>query len=404
MVEKSTRAGIAYYWRPPGRDVAKECPVHAEALGSDYGGAVARAQFLNEHLDAWRNGLGEPKSLDLGGTFGTIDWWIETYLRTDAYTNLSVRSRADYRDALERLADLQTNLTDARTGGRSRVGALPVASLSPAAVDKLYSMLRAGGAVRQANYPIDVARRAWKVVARKYPAQFLIPNPTNPRERMALNPFVGVERVRGEGTTEPASRIEAYALAETLAGIGHPTLGAAALICYEWLQRPENVLAGKISWTDYRPAHHPLAVRINHHKTKKKIWQPLEDDGGQLYPEIEAFLASVPRLGVPIVLFEPERGPKNASTGKRTPRLYSLEHARHVVQRARAKAGLPKHVTLAACRHGGMTELGDAGLTEPQIMSLSAHETPAAARVYVKRTELQRMSAARKRRQFVERS
>jgi hypothetical protein len=49
-----------------------------------------------------------------------------------------------------------------------------------------------------------------------------------------------------------------------------------------------------------------------------------------------------------------------------------------------------------------MTELGDGGLTEPQIMSLSAHETPTAARVYVKRTELQRMSAARKRRQFVD--
>src|SRR5262245_48534990 len=64
------------------------------------------------------------------------------------------------------------------------------------AVDKLYSMLRVGGVVRQANYPIDVARRAWKVVARKYPAQFLIPNPLNPRERISLNPFVGVERVR----------------------------------------------------------------------------------------------------------------------------------------------------------------------------------------------------------------
>jgi hypothetical protein len=47
------------------------------------------------------------------------------------------------------------------------------------------------------------------------------------------------------------------------------------------------------------------------------------------------------------------------------------------------------------------TVLGDAGLTGLQIMSLSAHETPAAARVYVKRTEVQRMAAARKRRQFV---
>jgi hypothetical protein len=114
--------------------------------------------------------------------------------------------------------------------------------------------------------------------------------------------------------------------------MGHATLGVAALICYEWLQRPENVLAGKISWTDYRPAHHPGAVRIDHHKTRKKIWQPLEDEQGQLYPELEGFLARVPRLGVPIVLFEPVRGAKNETTGRRTPRLYSLEHARHLVQ------------------------------------------------------------------------
>ena len=100
MVEKRTCGGLAYYWRPPGRDVAKDCPVHAEALGADYSGAAARAHLLNEHLDAWRNGLGEPKSIDLGSRFGTIDWWIETYLRTEAYTNLSVRSRADYREAL----------------------------------------------------------------------------------------------------------------------------------------------------------------------------------------------------------------------------------------------------------------------------------------------------------------
>src|SRR5262245_34387173 len=152
-------------------------------------------------------------------------------------------------------------------------------------------MLRSTGAVRQANYPIDVARRAWKVVARAYPGHFLIPNPTNPRERIALNPFVGVERARGEGTTEPATREQAYELAEALAQRGHPALGLATLIAYEWLQRPENILASKIAWTDYRPAHHPGAVRIDHHKTRKKIWQPLEDEAGKLYPELETFLA-----------------------------------------------------------------------------------------------------------------
>jgi hypothetical protein len=34
----------------------------------------------------------------------------------------------------------------------------------------------------------------------------MIPNPASPREGMALNPFVGVERVYGAGSTEPATR------------------------------------------------------------------------------------------------------------------------------------------------------------------------------------------------------
>ena len=49
-----------------------------------------------------------------------------------------------------------------------------------------------------------------------------------------------------------------------------------------------------------------------------------------------------------------------------------------------------------------MTELGDADLTEQGVMTLSGHKTPQAARLYVKRTERQRISAARKRRQWVE--
>src|SRR5262249_53158468 len=39
---------------------------------------------------------------------------------------------------------------------------------------------------------------------------------------------------------------------------------------------------------------------------------------------------------------------------------FSESYADHVVQKARKRAGLPSHVTLAACRHGGMTQLGSA--------------------------------------------
>jgi hypothetical protein len=49
-----------------------------------------------------------------------------------------------------------------------------------------------------------------------------------------------------------------------------------------------------------------------------------------------------------------------------------------------------------------LTELGDAELTEQGIMALSGHVVPDAARGYIKRTEVQRATGARKRRAWVE--
>ena len=320
MVEKRTRAGLAYYWRPPGRDVAKECPVHAEALGDDYAGAVARAQLLNEHLDAWRNGLGEPKSIDLGARFGTIDWWVETYLRSDAYTNLSARSRADYQEALEKLADLETNLTDARTGARKprwRVACRILITRSGR-----QAVLNAAGWRRRSPSELPDRCRSACVEGGRSQVSGAVPDPKSAQSARDGFRSIPLSVSSGSGAKERRSQrvgSRRMPLPNRSPDIGHPALGAAALICYEWLQRPENVLAGKISWPDYRPSHHPLAVRIDHHKTKKKIWQPLEDEQGRLYPEIEAFLTRVPRLGIPIVLFEPERGPKSAASGKEHP-------------------------------------------------------------------------------------
>jgi hypothetical protein len=120
---------------------------------------------------------------------------------------------------------------------------------------------------------------------------------------------------------------------------------------------------------------------------------PLEDSEGRLYPEIEAYLSELPRLGLPIVLTAGRRGP---------PRPYSAEYAQRKVREARAHAGLRADVTLDACRHGGLTELGDAGATEFEGMAASMHKTPQALRLYVKRSETQRVSAARKRRRLIE--
>jgi integrase len=381
MIEKRLKDGrTAYYWSPPGRDLTAGFTLHREALGPDYGAAIDRAAQLNEHLDAWREGRGAVKSLEAGRLFGTVAWLFERYRRSPAFERVSERSRPEYCRALARIEDTPT-----KTGGT--VAKLPVASITPAAVDKLYATLQIGPRgrrVRQANLSIDIARRAWDVVGRLHPS-------TVPAE----NPWRGVLRVTTKRSKPAATRAEVYALAYRLRDLGEAHLGAAALICFEWLQRPENVLDGKITWADYRPADRPGHVRVLHHKTREVVWMPLEDADGPLYPELEDYLADLPRRGLPIVL----------TAGKRSPaRPFSKVYAQRRVRHAREAAGLGSHVTLDACRHGGMTELGDADLTEQGVMTLSGHKTPQAARLYIKRTERQRISAARKRRQWVART
>ena len=162
---------------------------------------------------------------------------------------------------------------------------------------------------------------------------------------------------------------------------------------------------GRITWTDYRPLDRPnkgarLPPQDAHRESGRRSTSDVANVR-RLYPELERALAALPRFGVPIMMFEPKRGPR--SNGRPTGRLYSEPYAQHLVQKLRKAAGLPERFTLEACRHGGMTELGDAELTEQEIMTLSTHATPAAARIYVKRTELQEQAAAAKRRDFVER-
>ena len=81
-----------------------------------------------------------------------------------------------------------------------------------------------------------------------------------------------------------------------------------------------------------------------------------------------------------------------------------MVYAQVKAREARERAGLGSHVTLDACRHSGMTELGDAELAEQGVMALSGHRTPQAARLYVKRTQYQRLRAAAKRRNSIWRS
>jgi hypothetical protein len=67
------------------------------------------------------------------------------------------------------------------------------------------------------------------------------------------------------------------------------------------------------------------------------------------------------------------------------------------VRKLRHKLKLPSTFTLDACRHGGMTELEEAELTDGQGRALSGHRTQRAYEGYAKRTLQRALPGTRKR-------
>lgn len=388
MIAKPLRDGrIAYYWNPHVRYIRAGFLLYREPLGQDYGTAIKRAAELNRHLDDWRRGRDTVKDLDLQPGFGTLDWLVQRYKNSNAWDNVGARSRYEYERAFKLV------LTHALTSG-GELGSASLAAITARGVDKLYRKLQTGTRVakrlRQANLCMLRMAKAWDVVRRLYPK--VVPG--------GDNPFRGVGLKHGKTTARAASRAEAYALHAALIAAGEPHLAAVPLICFEWHQRPENVLAGHLTWADYRPSERPHTVRVVHHKTGEIVWLPLVAANGEaLFPELTAYLDALDHLGVPIVLMQPKPlGAKAPGPAK----PFLLRTARTRVRRAAKKEGLPDWLTLAACRHGGMTELGDAELTESGIIALSGHRTADAARGYVKSTHVQREVGLLKRRAWVD--
>jgi hypothetical protein len=273
------------------------------------------------------------------------------------------------------------------TNRGDRVGDRPIRSVTPLGADKLYDRFVKGGKgdrLRTAEKMIVLCRKAWRVVHRLHPAEF-------PKD--IPNPWTGVTMAtRIKLTKHAVTREQVYTFAHGCLERGEPECAAAAVICFEWLQRPENVIAGHIKWSGYRSGPKPT-IRIEHHKTGSVIDHPLEErlaDGAMVkfYEEAEGVLGKLTRRGVPMILRE---------VGDGICKPYSFSGMQKIVQRMRKEIELPAEFTLDACRHGGMTELEEAELTEGQGRALSAHRTKESYAGYAKRTEARMLSATRKR-------
>jgi hypothetical protein len=376
----------AFYFTVPTRYRKLGCTIPNEPLGNDYAvgcgadGKGGRAAALNGLFDEWlKITNGEP--VESIARYGTVDWLFREYKASKRYEKrVSKRTRPDYERLMQLVIDLPTKRGD-------RVGQRPVKSITPRAADKIYEQVCVGPngpRPRQGEKVVALCRAAWRVVQRLYPDCF---------DRDVPNPWDGVTMDQRTKATKPAaSRDEVYKFAWGAIQAGRPEAAAAAVICFEFLQRPENVLAGYLAWPDYRGKETPNAIKINHHKTGAVVWHPLEETTEQgavkFYGDAEAVLAHLPRRGVAMIL-------KRRQDGTAEP--YTVMQMGKIVRKLRDRLELPATFTLDACRHGGMTELEQAELTDGQGRALSGHRTQQAYMGYAKQSLERALPATRKR-------
>jgi len=398
-VKRLADSSQSFYWEVPSRYVKVGCKISSEPLG-DYitacgvDGQGGRAAVLNGLLDEWKDRRnGKPETASARVRVGTVDWLFREYKKSCAYLyKVGVRSRSGYEWSMQAICN-------ERTKKGERIGAMPIKSVSPRAADLLYEKFivsnEKGTVLRRGEKWVGLCRKAWRTVRRLHPKEF----PTD-----VPNPWEGVtQRVRVKATKNAVTRDDVYQFARGCIAAGDESAvsaAAAAVICFEWLQRPENVIAGHIKWSGYRVHGKQPTIQIEHHKTGEKIDHPLEttlDDGSviHLYPEAEEVLSHLKRLGTPMILREMKT--KKGDEAQTAAKTFAFSGMQKIVQRMRKATGLPVEFTLDACRHGGMTELEEAELTEGQGRALSAHRTRESYARYAKRTAPRILAATMKR-------
>jgi hypothetical protein len=389
VVRKVNKAGgVRYFWQPPTRVLQTTKLFECRALGRDLAIATERAEIFNRTLDYWRvHGYlpGEgPKPKDRPPRPGSIDDMFATYKahapsRKGSFEQLTPPTKKMYGYLMERFANYE--LKDGR-----RVGQVSARDMDPPTVDRLYEALlhdkNGKERRRTTNHVMSVCRRAWNVAHRAKPQLF---PKDNPFEKMGLD--------LSSEETVPATYAELLAFEAKAVEMGYPEVAFAARAAWDLLQRPTEVRE-RFAWSHYRPPDHPNAIFVGFTKTNAPVWKPLEDDQGLFYPELESLLKLTPRRAPLVCVHEVIQG-NQKPTGIFKPyagRLFS-ERVRRVADAAQ----LPKHITLAAFRHGGLTELGDAGLPDTMAQALSRHRQRTTLDRYIHRTDAQLISATRLR-------
>lgn len=389
----------AYFFEPPTWARKQGCHVKAEALGREHLAAVDRTKnVLLPAFDSWRS-RGLTDMVPPSPVPGTFDWLVSIFRAHQKWKEIDHKTQRLYEQGLALFAN--HILKDG-----SRAGSKQISDFTKAFVDAIYAKLLiveaedAHGNIvkrerrRYANAAMTACRRAWFVGQRaqetKVPA-------INPFSRMGLKAHAPGRPAR---ETPTATWDELVAFRMSAKKLGYNSVGTAALLTWEWLQREEHVF-GAFEISHYRPKERPNSVKIVHPKNGEEAWWPLFDETGEpLFPELMAELDAIKEAIVSGLMFRRDHEHRRS----RTPLPWitarkDLRYLRRVVRKIVVAAGIRTELSFTSFRHGGFTEGADSDLTDAELRAASRHRSTRQLPTYAKRTRKQLISGSKKRRE-----
>ena len=389
----------AYFFEPPTWARKQDCQVKAEALGEEYAAAVDRAQnVLLPAFDSWRS-RGLTDMVPASPVPGTFDWLASVFKGHQKWKEIDHKTQRLYERGLALFAN--HTLKDG-----SRTGSKQISDFTKGFVDAIYAKLLvvedkdADGNIvkrerrRTANAAMTACRRAWFVGQRAQEAKVPV---INPFSRMGLRTRAPGQPVR---ETPTATWEELVAFRVAAKKLGYGSVGTAALLTWEWLQREEHVF-GAFEISHYRPKQRPNSVKIVHPKNGEEAWWPLFDEAGvPLFPELMVELDAIKETMVSGLVFRRDHEHRRS----RTPLPWiterkDLRYLRSVVKKIVTAAGLRSELSFTSFRHGGFTEGADSDLTDAELRAAARHRSTHQLPTYAKRTRKQLISGSKKRRE-----
>ena len=380
----SRATGLAsLYFELPTWARRQGCPVASCPLGSDIAAAVALGETKVAELHDWMEGR-HSVQVASGPTPGSLDALVGEYKNHRNYRSICEGTRRNYD------MNLRTLTAHAfRTGPLAGIplGRLPWRAITPQLVDALIDELlvrlvhvdgepRVVASPRRARAVVSTGVTMWET------ARIVAGLPTTD------NPFKGHRIKRNTKETTAASADQVCDVVKEADAFGNRTIGTIVLAIWEFVWRPEHVVH-HFRVEHYRPPERPDSVLITDSKNGERRWRPLFDFAGQpQYPALTSRLDALKGGRTSGFMFA-----RDEAAGAPPPSMVTVRTWVNDVVARPPHAGL----TLRTFRHGGLTECGEAGLTEFEIRRLSLHKNPATLTVYVHGTsEGQEISQAKR--------